>query len=102
MNHNPGRAPMPPRPTGTTFLAMKFRSIMRPCNRRPGSCTDGNRKRNPVMAMRIRSWRVGGLGLLLLVGLTTMAFAQFGGTSSGAKPVAPPTLEYTQQEVQAN
>jgi hypothetical protein len=54
------------------------------------------------MAMRIRSWRVWGLGLVLLIGLTTMAFAQYGGVGSTAKPPAPPTMEYTQQEVLAN
>ena len=51
------------------------------------------------MAMRIQSWRVWGLGLLLLAGLSTMAWAQFGGTSP---PKPPPVQEYTQQEVQAN
>jgi hypothetical protein len=51
------------------------------------------------MAIRIRSWRVLGTGLLLVAGLSTMAFAQFGGMGGMKKPT--PT-EYTQQEVQAN
>jgi hypothetical protein len=51
------------------------------------------------MAVRIRSWRVWGPGLLLLLGLSTLAPAQFGG---GGGPSVAPTMEYTQQEVQAN
>jgi hypothetical protein len=51
------------------------------------------------MAMRIRSWRVWTLILTLLAGLTTIAFAQLGG-SGGSKPG--PRMEYTQQEVLAN
>jgi hypothetical protein len=48
------------------------------------------------MPLRIRSWRVWGTGLFLVLGLATLAFAQFGpGTSQHVQ-------EYTQQEVQAN
>jgi hypothetical protein len=54
------------------------------------------------MAMRIRSWRVWGVGLLLVVGLTTMAFAQLGGPGAPKTASATPTWEYTQQEVQPN
>jgi hypothetical protein len=54
------------------------------------------------MAMRIRSWRVWGPGMLLMLGLTTLASAQFGGMGGSMKPGPPPLLEYTQQEVQAN
>jgi hypothetical protein len=48
------------------------------------------------MAKRIRSWRGLGAGVLLVLGLTTLAYAQYG-ASPGSR-----VIEYTQQEVQAN
>jgi hypothetical protein len=54
-----------------------------------------------MMAIRIRSWRVWGSALLLLLGLTTMALAQHAG-KGGTNPPAPTTMEFTQQEVLAN
>ena len=52
------------------------------------------------MALRIRSWRVWVPSLLLMLGVSTLASAQFGGMGPG--PPKPTLLEYTQQEVQAN
>ena len=50
------------------------------------------------MALRIQSRRVWVTGSVFVLGLATLAFAQFGGT--GRPPVQ--VQEYTQQEVQAN
>jgi hypothetical protein len=54
------------------------------------------------MAMRIQSWRVWGTGLMLLIGLTTMTFAQLGGGGGPKNAPSTPATEYTQQEVQPN
>jgi hypothetical protein len=54
------------------------------------------------MATRIRSWRVWGTGLILLIGLTSMAFAQLAGSGAARNAAVSPTWEYTQQEVQPN
>jgi hypothetical protein len=50
------------------------------------------------MAMRIRSWRVWGPLLVLVLGISTLGLGQIGGKGADSAQVQ----EYTQQEVQAN
>jgi hypothetical protein len=54
------------------------------------------------MARQLRSWRIWGPGLLLVVGIATMARAQLGVEAGTTRPAAPSTMEYTQQEVLTN
>ncbi len=51
------------------------------------------------MAQRIRSWRLWVPTLLVVLGISSLASAQFGGSGGASLPTI---QEYTQQEVQAN
>jgi hypothetical protein len=52
------------------------------------------------MTDAIRSRRIWGFGLAVVLGAATLAYAQFGGGTTPVTPVSQ-AMEYTQQEVQS-